>query len=184
MLFRSEEINITRENLQARIRGNILMGLSNEFGWLVIATGNKSEISTGYCTLYGDMAGGFSPLKDIYKTMVYRISNYINSKYGNIIPEAIIKKVPSAELKPDQTDQDRLPPYDILDGILKAYIEDEKDLSEIVKMGFDRKLAAGTIKMVDSSEYKRRQGAPGIKITARAFGKDRRYPITNKFKTT
>jgi len=182
--LKTDKINITKENLQARIRGNILMGFSNEYGWLVIATGNKSEISTGYCTLYGDMAGGFSPLKDIYKTMVYRISGFLNSRYPNIIPEEIIKKAPSAELKPGQTDQDRLPPYDILDSILKAYIEDERDFEEIVKMGFDPATVSRTLRMVDLSEYKRRQGAPGIKITERAFGKDRRYPITNKFRIT
>jgi NAD+ synthase (glutamine-hydrolysing) len=178
----TKEINTTKENLQARIRGNILMALSNEHGWLVLATGNKSEISVGYCTLYGDMAGGFSPIKDVYKTMVYRICEFINQKYNNIIPEQIIKKAPSAELKPDQTDQDRLPPYEILDAILKAYIEDERDFTDIAGLGYDKKVVSEVINMVDFSEYKRRQGSPGIKITARAFGRDRRYPITNKFR--
>ncbi|MCL5072751.1 MAG: NAD+ synthase [Actinobacteria bacterium] len=181
-IFKTDKINITKENLQARIRGNILMGLSNENGWLVLATGNKSEISVGYCTLYGDMAGGFSPIKDIYKTLVYRICNFVNEKYSNIIPETIINKVPSAELKPGQKDEDKLPPYDKLDEILKLYIEEEKDYHDIVKAGFDEKMARYVINMVDFNEYKRRQGAPGIKITQRAFGKDRRYPITNKFK--
>ncbi len=181
-LFKTDSINITKENLQARIRGNILMGLSNEHGWLVLATGNKSEVSVGYCTLYGDMVGGFSPIKDLYKTMVYRIAGFLNEKYSRVIPEEIIKKAPSAELKPDQTDQDRLPPYEVLDSILKAYIEEEKDYMEIVKSGFDSKTVREVINMVDFNEYKRRQGAPGIKITERAFGKDRRYPITNKFK--
>ncbi len=175
-------INITKENLQARIRGNILMALSNEYNWLVLATGNKSEISVGYCTLYGDMVGGFSPIKDIYKTMVYRISQFLNIKYKNIIPKEIIKKAPSAELKPNQKDQDKLPPYDILDQILKLYIEEDKDYKEIVSFGFDIKTVLNVIDMVDKSEYKRRQGSPGIKITQKAFGKDRRYPITNCFK--
>jgi NAD+ synthase (glutamine-hydrolysing) len=181
-LLKSNQINVTKENLQARIRGNILMGLSNEHGWLVLATGNKSEVSVGYCTLYGDMVGGFSPIKDLYKTMVYRISDFINKKYNSIIPDEIIKKAPSAELKPDQTDQDKLPPYDILDSILKAYIEEEKDHEDIAKSGIDLKIVKEVINMVDFNEYKRRQGAPGIKITARAFGRDRRYPITNRFK--
>ncbi len=181
-IFKTDKINITKENLQARIRGNILMGLSNENGWLVLATGNKSEISVGYCTLYGDMAGGFSPIKDIYKTLVYRICNFINRKYSDIIPATIISKVPSAELKPGQKDEDKLPPYDKLDEILKSYIEEEKDYHDIVKAGFDEKMARDVINMVDFNEYKRRQGAPGIKITQRAFGRDRRYPITNKFK--
>ena len=181
-LLKTEQVNVTRENLQARIRGNILMGLSNEHGWLVLATGNKSEVSVGYCTLYGDMVGGFSPIKDLYKTVVYRISNFINEKYGDIIPDEIIRKAPSAELKPDQTDQDRLPPYDVLDSILKAYIEDEKDYEDIARSGIDPETVKEVINMVDFNEYKRRQGAPGIKITSRAFGRDRRYPITNKFK--
>jgi NAD+ synthase (glutamine-hydrolysing) len=181
-IFKTNEINITKENLQARIRGNILMGLSNENGWLVLATGNKSEISVGYCTLYGDMAGGFSPIKDIYKTMVYDICNFINKKYSNIIPDTIMGKAPSAELKPNQTDQDKLPPYNLLDSILKAYIEEEKDYHDIVQLGFEEKMVKNVINMVDFNEYKRRQGSPGIKITQRAFGRDRRYPITNKFK--
>jgi NAD+ synthase (glutamine-hydrolysing) len=181
-LLKTDSINVTKENLQARIRGNILMGLSNEYGWLVLATGNKSEVSVGYCTLYGDMVGGFSPIKDLYKTIVYRISDFLNEKYNGIIPIEIIKKAPSAELKPDQKDQDSLPPYDVLDDVLKAYIEEEKDYKEIVKSGFDIKTVKEVINMVDFNEYKRRQGAPGIKITARAFGRDRRYPITNKFK--
>jgi NAD+ synthase (glutamine-hydrolysing) len=181
-LLKSEKINVTKENLQARIRGNILMGLSNEHGWLVLATGNKSEVSVGYCTLYGDMVGGFSPIKDLYKTMVYRMSDFINEKYNSIIPAEIIKKAPSAELKPDQTDQDKLPPYDVLDSILKAYIEEEEDHDDIAGSGIDIKIVKEVINMVDFNEYKRRQGAPGIKITARAFGRDRRYPITNKFK--
>lgn len=181
-IFSTDEVNITKENIQARIRGNILMALSNENSWLVLSTGNKSEISVGYCTLYGDMAGGFSPIKDVYKTIVYNICKFINHKYSNLIPQRILTKVPSAELKPDQKDQDKLPPYEILDSILKAYIEEEKDTDSIVDMGFDPQTIKEVINMVDSSEYKRRQGSPGIKITPRAFGRDRRYPITNKFK--
>jgi NAD+ synthase (glutamine-hydrolysing) len=182
--FKNGEMNTTKENLQARIRGNILMSLSNEYGWLVLATGNKSEISVGYCTLYGDMVGGFSPIKDIYKTIVYGVCDFINRKYSNIIPESIIKKVPSAELKPGQTDQDKLQPYDILDRILKYYIEDEKDYPDIVKSGMDEATVKEVLNMVDFNEYKRRQGALGIKITARAFGRDRRYPVTNRFRLT
>lgn len=181
-IFRHSEINITKENIQARIRGNIIMAAANENGWLVLSTGNKSEISAGYCTLYGDMAGGFSPIKDVYKTMVYKICRYINKKYSNIIPKKIITKVPSAELKPDQKDEDKLPPYKNLDPILKAYIEDDLDYHSITKKGFDKKIVKEVINMVDNSEYKRRQGSPGIKITPRAFGRDRRYPITNNFR--
>jgi len=181
-IFTSSEINITRKNLQARIRGNTTMALANKNHWMVLPTGNKSEISVGYCTLYGDMAAGFPPIKDICKTMVYRISKFINKKYSNLIPENIITKVPSAELKPDQKDEDKLPPYRVLDPILRAYIEEDLGYHSIVKNGFDKKTVRKVINMVDSSEYKRRQGSPGIKITPRAFGKDRRYPITSKFK--
>ncbi len=181
-IFKSDEINVTKENIQARIRGSIIMALSNENGWLVLSTGNKSEISVGYCTLYGDMVGGFSPIKDVYKTMVYSICRFINKKYGGLIPENILTKAPSAELKPDQKDQDKLPPYDMLDQILKAYIEDDCGYRAIIEMGFDPVIVRDVLNMVDNNEYKRRQGSPGIKITARAFGKDRRYPITNRFK--
>ncbi|MBC7334630.1 MAG: NAD(+) synthase, partial [Actinobacteria bacterium] len=181
-VFRTNEINITKENLQARIRGNILMALSNENNWLVLSTGNKSEISVGYCTLYGDMAGGFSPIKDVYKTIVYSLCKFINQKYPGLIPQRVLTKAPSAELKPNQKDQDKLPPYDVLDSILKAYIEEEKDPHSIASMGFAPETIRKVINMVDSSEYKRRQGSPGVKITPRAFGRDRRYPITNRFK--
>ncbi len=181
-IFKTDDINITRENIQARIRGAIIMAFSNENNWLVLSTGNKSEISVGYCTLYGDMVGGFSPIKDVYKTMVYSVSGFINKKYGGLIPENILTKAPSAELKPDQKDQDKLPPYDMLDRILKVYIEDDKGYKAIVDMGFDPLVVKDILNMVDNSEYKRRQGSPGIKITARAYGKDRRYPITNRFK--
>jgi NAD+ synthase (glutamine-hydrolysing) len=181
-IFKKDGINVTRENIQARIRGSIIMALSNENGWLVLSTGNKSEISVGYCTLYGDMVGGFSPIKDVYKTMVYSICRFINKEYGDIIPENIITRAPSAELKPGQKDQDRLPPYDVLDCILNAYIEQDRGYKTIIDMGFDRAMVTDVINMVDSNEYKRRQGSPGVKISARAFGKDRRYPITNRFR--
>jgi len=180
--LRSDEINLTKENIQARIRGNILMALSNEYGWLLLSTGNKSEVSVGYCTLYGDMAGGFAPIKDIYKTTLYKICKFINKNNNNIIPQNIIDKPPSAELRPDQKDEDSLPPYEILDPIIKAYIEDDMDYKAIVGMGYKKSLVLKVINLIDFSEYKRRQAAPGVKITQRAFGKDRRYPITNKFK--
>jgi NAD+ synthase (glutamine-hydrolysing) len=181
-IFKSDNINLTKENIQARIRGNILMALSNEFGWLVLSTGNKSETSVGYCTLYGDMAGGLSPIKDIYKTKVYALCKFINKKYNEIIPENILTKVPSAELKPNQTDQDSLPPYDLLDKIIEAYIEEDMDFDFMVSsLGFPEETVKKVMHLIDVSEYKRRQGSPGIKITQRAFGKDRRYPITNKF---
>jgi len=181
-IFKDTGINVTKENIQARIRGNIIMAVANENNHLVLSTGNKSEISVGYCTLYGDMAGGFSPIKDVYKTMVYRICRFINKKYSGIIPENILTKVPSAELKPEQKDKDSLPPYKVLDPVLKAYIEENLDFHSIIKKGFDKETVKNIINMVDSSEYKRRQGSPGIKITPRAFGKDRRYPITNNYK--
>lgn len=182
-VFKDKKPDTTEENLQARIRGNILMALSNKFGWLVLTTGNKSEMSVGYCTLYGDMAGGFAVIKDVPKTIVYQISKLYNkSKRKVIIPNSIINKAPSAELRPDQLDTDSLPPYEILDPILKAYVEDDLSTDEIVSRGFKRSLVKKIIKMVDQNEYKRRQAPPGIKITARAFGKDRRFPITNLYK--
>jgi NAD+ synthase (glutamine-hydrolysing) len=181
--FRDAKPDVTEENLQARIRGNYLMALSNKFGWLVLSTGNKSEISTGYCTLYGDMAGGFAVLKDVMKTTIYRLAAHCNRMTGKQrIPIEIIEKPPSAELRPNQLDTDSLPPYDVLDPVLKAYVEDDRSFSEIVDMGFDQELVRRVIRLVDSSEYKRRQAAPGIKITARAFGRDRRMPITNRFR--
>jgi NAD+ synthase (glutamine-hydrolysing) len=173
--------NVTEENIQARIRGNILMALSNKFGWLVLTTGNKSEMSVGYATLYGDMAGGFAVIKDVPKTLVYKIARYRN-KLGVVIPERVIVKEPTAELKADQKDSDTLPPYEMLDQILKAYIEEDKHAEEIppaiAASGFIDK----TFRMVDNSEYKRRQSPIGIKITPKAFGKDRRMPITNKYR--
>jgi NAD+ synthase (glutamine-hydrolysing) len=174
--------SVAEENVQARIRGNYLMALSNQFGWLVLSTGNKSEISAGYCTLYGDMAGGFAALKDVMKTTVYRLAAHVNSLVPGRIPQSTIDKPPSAELRPDQRDTDSLPPYDQLDPILQAYVEEERSLAEIVDLGFPEELVRRVIRMVDSSEYKRRQAAPGVKITPRAFGRDRRMPITNRFR--
>ena len=173
--------DITEENIQARIRGNILMALSNKFGYLVLTTGNKSEMSTGYATLYGDMAGGFAVIKDVPKTYVYKLVSYRNS-VGKVIPESIIAKAPTAELKPDQKDADTLPPYELLDQILKEYVEEDKGYDEIVEIGFNKDITAKVLSMVDRSEYKRRQSPPGIKITPKAFGKDRRMPITNKYR--
>lgn len=181
--FKGLKEDITEENIQARIRGNILMALSNKFGWLILTTGNKSEISVGYCTLYGDTAGGFSVLKDVPKTMVYNLANYYNRWRGkDTIPDNIIKKAPSAELRPNQKDQDSLPPYNVLDTILQAYVEEDKTVNQILSnKQIGHKLVAKVISMVDRNEYKRRQAPPGIKITPKAFGKDRRMPIVNKF---
>jgi len=180
--FNKKPLDKTEENIQARIRGNLLMAFSNKFGYLVFNTGNKSELSCGYCTLYGDMVGGFGILSDIPKTLVYSLSHYIN-KYckKNVIPLSIIKRPPSAELKFNQKDSDSLPDYDILDPILKFYVEDDLSLDQIVAKGIDKKIAKKIIDMVDRNEYKRRQAPMGIKITPRAFGRDRRMPITNKF---
>lgn len=182
--FKGLPRDVTEENLQARIRGNILMAFSNKFGWLVLTTGNKSEMSVGYATLYGDMAGGFAVIKDVPKTMVYKLCEYRNKKEGRpLIPPRVLWKEPSAELKPDQKDSDVLPPYEVLDPILKAYIEDDKSFEEILTMGCDIACAEKVVKMIDHSEYKRRQSPPGIKITPRAFGRDRRFPITNKYRS-
>lgn len=179
--FAGKPKDITEENLQARIRGNTLMALSNKFGWLVLTTGNKSEMSTGYATLYGDMAGGFAVIKDVPKTLVYKLAKYRNS-IKSVIPASVITKEPTAELKPDQKDRDNLPPYETLDPILKAYVEEDKSVSEIIEMGFDKATVYKVVNMVDKSEYKRRQSPPGIKITPKAFGRDRRMPITNRYK--
>ncbi len=180
--FKGRGEDATEENMQARIRGNILMALSNKFGWLVLTTGNKSEMSVGYATLYGDMAGGFAVIKDVPKTLVYRVAERVNEEAGRaVIPKRVLIKAPTAELKFNQTDQDTLPPYEILDKILKAYVEEDKSVDEIVSMGFKRPLVRKVVRMVDASEYKRRQAPPGIKITPRALGKDRRMPITNGY---
>ena len=173
--------DITEENIQARIRGNILMALSNKFGWLVLTTGNKSEMSVGYATLYGDMAGGFAVIKDVPKTLVYKLAIHRNTS-NPVIPERVLIKEPTAELKPDQKDKDTLPPYDALDPILKAYIEEDRNLEEIVSFTKQRGTVDKVLSMVDKSEYKRRQSPPGIKITPKAFGRDRRMPITNKYR--
>lgn len=174
----------TEENLQARIRGNLLMALSNKFNWLVLTTGNKSEMSVGYATLYGDMAGGFAVIKDVPKTLVYQLAHWRNARPdGPVIPERIITRPPSAELRPDQKDTDSLPPYEILDPILQAYVEEDWPLAEIVsRLKVDEALVRRVLRMVDINEYKRRQAPPGVKITPRAFGKDRRLPITQKFR--
>ncbi len=182
-LFEGYEPDVTEENLQARIRCNILMALSNKYGRMLLTTGNKSELSVGYTTLYGDMAGGFCVLKDVPKTLVYKLSNYVNDAAGSKrIPLNTITKPPSAELRPYQTDQDSLPPYDILDNILQMYIEEELSFSEIVSSGFDEAVVGKVIRMVDCNEYKRRQAAPGIKITPKAFGRDRRMPLVNLYR--
>jgi len=181
-VFRNRPPDTTEENIQARVRGNLLMALSNKFGWLVLATGNKSETSTGYCTLYGDMAGGFSLLKDVPKTWVYELADCRNRQAGtDHIPQSIIDRPPSAELRPDQKDEDTLPPYKVLDPILDAYIEKDKSRAQIVKMGFDPDVVTRVTGMVDKNEYKRRQAPPGLKITPKAFGRDRRMPIVNRY---
>ncbi len=180
--FSGTQANIAEENLQARIRGSLLMAFSNKFGYLVLATGNKSEVSTGYSTLYGDMCGGLSVIKDVPKTLVYELVNYRNS-VGKVIPESIINRPPTAELKPDQKDQDTLPPYDVLDRIIEGYVEKDMGIEEIVRADgrLPQTIVKHTIYMIDRNEYKRRQSAPGIKITPKAFGKDRRMPITNGY---
>ena len=176
--FANQEPGLAGENLQARIRGAYLMALSNQFGWLLLATGNKSELAVGYCTIYGDMCGGFSPLKDCLKTRVYDLSNYRN-RLGEMIPAGVIARAPSAELAPGQTDQDSLPEYEVLDSILLAFVDQDRSIAEIVAMGFDEMTVRKVAAMVLRNEYKRRQGAPGTRITSRGFGRDRRYPITS-----
>ncbi len=180
-VFIGTDPGLAEENLQARIRGNLLMALSNKMGWMVLTTGNKSEFSVGYCTLYGDMAGGFAVIKDVPKVWVYKISQWINNE-KEIIPESILTKEPSAELRPDQRDTDSLPPYDLLDPVLLQYIEEDQSIEEIKIPGLSAADIKRVAKLVDASEYKRRQGPPGVKITPKAFGKDRRLPITNRFK--
>lgn len=175
-----EDVEVTLENFQARIRGNILMGFSNRYGYLVLSTGNKSELAVGYCTLYGDMTGGLSVLSDVPKTMVYELARYMNRKF-EVIPQEIIERRPSAELKPDQFDQDTLPPYDILDQILYSYIEEGYPLKEIIKLGFDSQVVKSVIRAVNSNEYKRRQAPLGLKVTTKAFGMGRRMPIAAKY---
>jgi len=178
--FDGTEADLTEENLQARIRGTLLMAISNKAGKMVLATSNKSEVAVGYSTLYGDMVGGFSPLKDVPKTLVYRLAKYRNS-ISQCIPERVITRLPSAELRPDQVDQDSLPDYDVLDEIIKQYVKLDKTPAEIVALGFAEDVVRKVLRLIDRSEYKRRQSAPGIKITRRAFGRDRRYPITSHY---
>jgi NAD+ synthase len=188
-LFQEAQANITEENIQSRARGLILMAISNKFGHMVLTTGNKSEMSVGYATLYGDMCGGYSVLKDVYKTQVFALSRWRNEHVpgeargpaGAVMPERVITKPPSAELKHDQTDQDSLPPYETLDAILAGLVEGEKSVNDLVADGFERETVIRVWKMLDRAEYKRRQAPPGVKISARAFGRDRRYPITNGF---
>ncbi len=182
--FRGTESDITEENLQARIRGMLLMALSNKFGWLVLTTGNKSEMATGYATLYGDMAGGFAVIKDVPKTLVYELCRWRNARSGELppIPRGILEKAPSAELRPNQKDVDSLPPYEVLDPILELYVEQDWSPSELIAAGFDRDVVHRVVRLVDASEYKRRQAPPGVKITSRAFGKDRRIPITSRWR--
>jgi NAD+ synthase (glutamine-hydrolysing) len=180
--FRGTTPDTTEENMQARIRGNILMALSNKFNHLVLTTGNKSELAMGYCTLYGDLAGGFAILKDVPKTLVYELAAYRNTVGRPVIPRATFTKPPSAELRPDQRDEDTLPPYAVLDPVLDMYVVDDMGVDEIVARGFDRALVERIAGQVDGNEYKRRQGPPGVKITPKAFGKDRRMPLTNRYR--
>jgi NAD+ synthase (glutamine-hydrolysing) len=179
--FAGRAAGTTEENLQSRIRGTFLMALSNKFGEIVLTTGNKSEMSVGYATLYGDMAGGFAVIKDVFKTMVYRVSRRYNESRGrDVIPARVLTKPPSAELRPGQKDSDSLPEYDLLDPILKMYVEEDRSVPEMVAAGNPEDVVRRVVMLVDRSEYKRRQTPPGVKITPRALGKDRRMPITNR----
>jgi NAD+ synthase (glutamine-hydrolysing) len=184
--FRDRAAGVAEENLQARIRGNLLMAYSNAFGSLVLATGNKSEYAVGYATLYGDMAGGFAPIKDAPKTLVYELASWRNEAAGEArrpIPQRVLEKAPSAELRPNQKDTDTLPPYEVLDPIIEAYVEDDRSPEEIIAAyGLDPTIVDEVVAMIDRAEYKRRQAAPGIKITPKAFGRDRRLPITNRYR--
>ena len=182
-VFRDTQPNVAEENLQARIRGNVLMAISNKFGWLVLTTGNKSEMAMGYATLYGDMAGGFAVIKDVPKTLVYDLCRYRNGlQTGDVVPQSVLDKPPTAELRPNQKDEDSLPPYPILDPILQAYVEEDRSYEEMIGMGFEEARVKQVISAVDRAEYKRRQAPPGVKITPRAFGRDRRLPIVNRYK--
>ena len=179
-VFAGYSADTTEENLQSRIRGTLLMAISNKTGYMVLTTGNKSEMAVGYATLYGDMAGGFAAIKDVPKTMVYRLANYRN-EVSSVIPARVITRPPSAELAPDQKDIDSLPPYEVLDPILQAYVEQDQATSEIVAAGYDAEIVANAVRLVTRTEYKRRQAPPGVRITQRAFGRDRRYPITARY---
>jgi NAD+ synthetase len=181
-VFAGRQPDVTEENLQARVRGAILMAISNKFNHLLLTTGNKSELATGYCTLYGDMCGGLAVISDVPKTVVWEMSRWINQHEGReVIPRGSIEKVPSAELRPNQTDQDSLPPYEVLDAIMNRYIEEEKSTAQIISEGFDAATVTRVIKLIDRSEYKRRQAAPGLKVTSRAFGFGRRMPIAQNY---
>jgi NAD+ synthase (glutamine-hydrolysing) len=182
--FSGYDADLTEENLQARIRGTLLMALSNKFGWLLVATGNKSEMSVGYATLYGDMAGGFALLKDVYKTDVFRLSMHLNERAGReLIPQSIIDRAPSAELRDEQLDEDSLPPYPKLDAVLEAYVEQDRTLEELSNDGFERDVVERAVALVDRAEYKRRQAPPGVRLRPKAFGRDRRTPITNRWRS-
>jgi NAD+ synthase (glutamine-hydrolysing) len=181
--FEGREQDVTEENLQARARGNIIMALSNKFGWLPIVTSNKSELAVGYCTIYGDMCGGFGPLLDCSKMRVYELSRYRNT-ISPAIPENVIKRPPSAELRPDQQDQDSLPPYELLDEVLQRYVEEDWSVEDIIADGYDEAMVHRIARLVLINEYKRRQAPPGVRITHRAFGRDRRYPITSGWRNS
>jgi NAD+ synthase (glutamine-hydrolysing) len=181
--FAGTEPDLAEENIQARARGVLLMALSNKFGWMLVATGNKSELSVGYATLYGDMAGGFALLKDVYKTDVFHLARYLNERAGReLIPQSIIDRAPSAELRDDQLDEHSLPPYPKLDEVLEQYVEHDRTLEELSADGFDRDVVERAVAMVDRAEYKRRQAPPGVKLRPKAFGRDRRTPITNRWR--
>jgi NAD+ synthase (glutamine-hydrolysing) len=182
-VFEGTEAGVAEENVQARVRGLLVMALSNKFGWLALATGNKSELSVGYATLYGDMAGGFALLKDVYKTDVFRLAKHLNERAGReIIPQSVIKRAPSAELRPDQRDEDSLPPYSELDRVLEAYVELDSSREELASDGFDPGVVERAVALIDRAEYKRRQAPPGVKLRPKAFGRDRRIPITNRWR--
>ncbi|MGZ4393322.1 MAG: NAD(+) synthase, partial [Gaiellaceae bacterium] len=181
--FAGTEPDLAEENIQARARGVLLMALSNKFGWMLVATGNKSELSVGYATLYGDMAGGFALLKDVYKTDVFHLARYLNERAGReLIPQSIIDRAPSAELRDDQRDEDSLPPYAKLDEVLEQYVEHDRTVEELSGDGFDRDVVERAVALVDRAEYKRRQAPPGVKLRPKAFGRDRRTPITNRWR--
>jgi NAD+ synthase (glutamine-hydrolysing) len=181
--FAGREPDLAEENLQARVRGVLLMALSNKFGWLVVATGNKSELSVGYATLYGDMAGGFALLKDVFKTDVFRLARHLNEQAGReLIPASIIERAPTAELRDNQLDEDSLPPYPALDLVLEAYVEQDRSREELSADGFDRDVVERALALIDRAEYKRRQAPPGVRLTPKAFGRDRRTPITNRWR--
>jgi NAD+ synthase (glutamine-hydrolysing) len=181
--FAGRDPDLAEENLQSRIRGVLLMALSNKFGWIVVATGNKSELSVGYATLYGDMAGGFALLKDVFKTDVFRLARHLNEQApAELIPSSILERAPSAELRANQLDEDSLPPYPALDRVLEAYVEQDRSREELSADGFDADVVERALALIDRAEYKRRQAPPGVRLTPKAFGRDRRTPITNRWR--